>query len=54
MNDPVVALGLLAFGLLLVVLPLAFWSVSCGNSNPAVRVLVATANLALTAQLVLR
>jgi len=27
-NDPVLALGLLAFGLLLVALPLAFWSVS--------------------------
>jgi len=53
-NDPVVALGLLAFALLLLVLPLAFWSVSGGTSNPAVRVLVASANLALTAQLVLR
>ena len=53
-DDPVIALGLLAFGLLLVVLPLAFWAVSGGRSIPAVRLLVAAANLALTAQLVLR
>jgi cytochrome c-type biogenesis protein CcsB len=53
-DDPVIALGLLAFGLLLVVLPIAFWAVSGGRSLPAVRLLVAAANLALTAQLVLR
>ena len=54
LRDPVLGLGLAAFALLLVALPLAFWSVSGGRANPAVRVLVATANLALTAQLVLR
>jgi cytochrome c-type biogenesis protein CcsB len=53
-DDPVIALGLLAFALLLLVLPLAFWAVSGGRNLPAVRVLVAAANLALTAQLVLR
>ena len=53
-HDPVVALGLLAFALLLLVLPLAFWSLSGGRSSSAVRLLVAAANLALTAQLVLR
>ena len=52
--DPVVALGLLAFALLLLVLPLAFWAVSGGRNLPVVRLLVAAANLALTAQLVLR
>ncbi|APD49551.1 c-type cytochrome biogenesis protein CcsB [Synechococcus sp. CS-602] len=56
MNDPVLALGLLAFGLLLVALPLAFWSVSgeATRSVTAVRLLVAAANLSLTAQLTLR
>ena len=54
MNDPVIGLGLAAFALLLLVLPIAFWSVSGGRSNPAVRMLVASANLCLTAQLVLR
>lgn len=53
-DDPVIALGLLAFALLLLVLPLAFWAVSGGRNLPGVRVLVAAANLALTAQLVLR
>ncbi len=55
-NDPVLALGLLAFGLLLVALPLAFWSVSgeATRSVTAVRLLVAAANLSLTAQLTLR
>ncbi len=55
MTDPVLALGLAAFALLLVALPLAFWSVSGGaRGNTAVRLLVAAANLALTTQLVLR
>ena len=53
-NDPVLALGLLAFGLLLLVLPLSFWAVSGQRNSPWVRLLVAAANLCLTAQLVLR
>jgi cytochrome c-type biogenesis protein CcsB len=53
-NDPVLALGLLAFGLLLLALPLAFWSVSAPRTSTVVRVLVAAANLSLTAQLTLR
>jgi cytochrome c-type biogenesis protein CcsB len=54
-TDPVLALGLGAFALLLVALPLAFWSVSGGGQgSTAVRLLVAAANLSLTAQLVLR
>jgi len=52
--DPVFSLGLGAFGLLLLALPLAFWSLSGGARSGTVTVLVAVANLALTAQLVLR
>jgi cytochrome c-type biogenesis protein CcsB len=52
--DPVLGLGLIAFALLLLALPAAFWFLSVGRSSPLVRVLVATANLCLTAQLVLR
>ena len=55
MTDPVLALGLAAFALLLVALPLAFWSVSGGGQgSTAVRLIVAAANLSLTTQLVLR
>ena len=54
LNDPVLGLGLTAFSLLLIILPLAFWSLSGGRSSTAVRLLVAGANLCLTAQLVLR
>ena len=54
MNDPVVGLGLVAFALLLAVLPLSFWSLSGGRSNGVVRLLIAAANLCLTAQLVAR
>jgi cytochrome c-type biogenesis protein CcsB len=53
-NDPVMALGLVAFGLLLLVLPLSFWALSGQHNSPVVRLLVAAANLCLTAQLVLR
>ena len=49
------ALGLAAFALLLLALPVAFWSVSGGGQGSrAVRLMVAAANLSLTAQLVLR
>ena len=54
MNDPVVGLALAAFALLLLVLPLSFWALSGGGSNRWVTLLVAAANLCLTAQLVLR
>ena len=56
MSDPVLGLGLAAFALLLLALPLAFWSVSesGGRGSRIVRLLVAAANLSLTAQLVLR
>ncbi|MDA0716661.1 MAG: c-type cytochrome biogenesis protein CcsB [Cyanobacteria bacterium] len=54
LDDPVLGLGLTAFALLLIALPLAFWSLSGGRSSTAVRFLVAGTNLCLTAQLVLR
>jgi cytochrome c-type biogenesis protein CcsB len=52
--DPVLGLGLIAFALLLLALPAAFWFLSAGRTSPVIRFLVATANLCLTAQLVLR
>jgi len=52
--DPVLGLGLVAFALLLLALPAAFWFLSAGRASPLPRVLVATANLCLTAQLLLR
>ena len=52
--DPVLGLGLTAFALLLLALPAAFWFVSADRTSSLVRVLVATANLCLTSQLVLR
>ena len=53
-DDPVLLLGLSAFALLLVALPWGFWALSSGKTSSGVRVLIALANLALTAQLVLR
>jgi len=54
LHEPVLLLGLIAFALLLIALPWAFWALSSGRSSGAVRTLVALANLAFTAQLVLR
>jgi cytochrome c-type biogenesis protein CcsB len=53
-SNPVLGLGFTAFALLLVALPGAFWFLSVGRSSSFVRVLVASANLCLTAQLILR
>ena len=50
----VTSLGFAAFALLLLALPVAFWSVSSRETSMTVRSLVAMANLLLTAQLVLR
>ena len=47
-------LGFGAFVLLLLALPIAFWSVSAAQRTGVVQLLVAVANLLLTAQLVLR
>ena len=52
--DPVFTLGLAAFALLLLALPVAFWSLRGGRRSSLVTVLVASANLCLTAQLLLR
>ena len=53
-DDPVLLLGLAAFALLLAALPWGFWAASSGTASSGVRVMVALANLSLTAQLVLR
>ena len=47
-------LGFAAFLLLLLALPVSFWAASSQTSSASVRLLVAIANLLLTAQLVLR
>ena len=52
--DLVTGLGFGAFLLLLLALPLAFWAVSSQARTGIVQLLVALANLLLTAQLVLR
>ena len=52
--EPVTGLGFAAFLLLLIALPIGFWAVSSSRSSATVRLLVAGANLLLTAQLVLR
>lgn len=55
--DPVLLLGLLAFGSLLLALPLAFWALSGSPQAPTaklVRGLVVAANLLLTIQLLWR
>ena len=50
----VTSLGFGAFVLLLLALPLAFWATASQRRNGVVQLLVAVANLLLTAQLVLR
>ena len=52
--DLVTSLGFGAFVLLLLALPLAFWATASQRRNGVVQLLVAVANLLLTAQLVLR
>ncbi len=54
LGDPVLTLGLAAFVILLVSLPLSFWSLGESAGSSTVRFLVALANLFLTAQLLLR
>ena len=54
LGDPVLGLGLLAFFVLLISLPISFWSVAGSSDSSKVRVLVAIANLFLTGQLILR
>ena len=52
--DVVTGLGFGAFVLLLLAIPIAFWSASSAQRTGVVQLLVAVANLLLTAQLVLR
>ena len=52
--DPVVSLGFAAFLLLLIALPISFWSVAGSSDSSKARLLVATSNLFLTSQLILR
>ncbi len=53
-GDPVISLGLISFFLLLISLPIAFWSVGNGHPSSFVRVCIALANLVLATQLILR
>ena len=50
LGDPVLALGLAALALLLLAIPISFWMVSGGSNSAVVTLLVALANLVLTAQ----
>jgi len=53
-SDPVLALGVLSFALLLLTLPIAFWAVGGSTSSSSVRLLIALSNLGLASQLLLR
>ncbi len=53
-SEPVLLLGLMAFGFLLIALPWSFWALSKGRSSSGVRSLIALSNFLLTSQLVLR
>ena len=53
-GDPILGLGLIAFFILLISLPISFWSVAGGHNSSFTRFLVAIANLFLTSQLILR
>tara|TARA_Y100001968_G_C19406294_1_gene743824 strand:- start:9 stop:923 length:915 start_codon:yes stop_codon:yes gene_type:complete len=52
--DAVTSLGFSAFVILLLALPISFWSITSKHRGIGVRLLVAIANLILTLQLVLR
>tara|TARA_B100000965_G_scaffold375810_1_gene368530 strand:- start:258 stop:1202 length:945 start_codon:yes stop_codon:yes gene_type:complete len=54
LRDPVLGLGLLSFFVLLISLPISFWSVAGSSNSSFTRFLIAIANLFLTAQLILR
>ncbi len=53
-GDPVIALGLFAFALLLLALPFSAWAVGSGSSSSVVKLLIALANLVLAAEMILR
>ncbi len=52
--EPVLGLGLIAFFILLISLPISFWSVAGGKNSTLSTLLIAIANLFLTCQLILR
>ena len=54
LGEPVLGLGLLAFFILLISLPISFWAVAGGRNSSLTRFLIAAANLFLTSQLILR
>jgi len=53
-GDPVLGLGLIAFFVLLISLPISFWSVAGGRNSSITTFLIAISNLFLTSQLTLR
>ena len=54
LGDPVLGLGLLAFFVLLISLPISFWSVVGAGNSSLTKFLIAIANIFLTSQLILR
>ena len=54
LRDPILGLGFIAFFILLIYLPISFWSVAGGRNSSLTRLLIAIANLFLTCQLILR
>ena len=54
LGDPVLGLGLLAFFVLLISLPISFWSVVGAGNSSFIKFLIAIANIFLTSQLILR
>ena len=54
LGEPVLGLGLLAFFVLLISLPISFWSVVGGGNSSLTKFLIAIANIFLTSQLILR
>ncbi len=54
LEDPILGLGLLAFLILLISLPISFWSVASDQNSSVIKFLIAIANLFLTSQLLLR
>ena len=53
-SDPTLLLGLISFVLLLLSLPFSFWAISSNKNSSSTTLLIALANLSLTAQLVFR
>ena len=54
LGDPILGLGLISFFVLLISLPISFWSLADGSNSSLTRFLIAIANLFLTSQLILR